>query len=250
MFKNEEGIMKESLDNILDNVVLLANQFGLKDEIDKFTLMNILISYGYLSKDKTYKYSEDILYRDLYDDIIFELGIVPITGEGCCRHTTSLAKLILDRFNIENEVAASLITDKRIEPLKLLQLSELAGQALECNHAVNVVKIGDGHMAFDIEFDGLAHLYSINNNLLTSFFQRENLNSSYFIYNYSPFFNDRREFDKITSLSKSEQEDIIRSCNNIALVVKSNIDLVEEFYLESKPYMDRIDDSYQKILKK
>ena len=31
--------MKKNLDIILDNIVMLAEQFGFKEEIDKFTLM-------------------------------------------------------------------------------------------------------------------------------------------------------------------------------------------------------------------
>ncbi len=66
--------MKKNLDIILDNIVILAEQFGFKEEIDKFTLMELLISDGYLTKDRKFVVNEDILYRDLYDDIIFELG--------------------------------------------------------------------------------------------------------------------------------------------------------------------------------
>ena len=114
MTKIEKDIMKKNLDNILDNIVLLAEQFGFKEEIDKFTLMELLISDGYVAKDRKFVVNEDILYRDLYDDIIFELGVVPFTGQGGCRHTISLGNLLLDRFPIESEVSAALITDKEI----------------------------------------------------------------------------------------------------------------------------------------
>ena len=46
--------MKKNLDIILDNIVMLAEQFGFKEEIDKFTLMELLISDGYLTKDRKF----------------------------------------------------------------------------------------------------------------------------------------------------------------------------------------------------
>ena len=215
--------MKKNLDIILDNIVILAEQFGFKEEIDKFTLMELLISDGYLTKDRKFVVNEDILYRDLYDDIIFELGVVPFTGEGCCRHTTSLAKLILDRFNIENEVSAALITDE---------------------------EINDRYMAFDVDVNKPIYLYSIEENKLTGFFQKKSLNSSYLIYNYSPFFEGKRNFNSITPLSILEQEDIVRNRSNLLLAARANIDLLEEFYTNNRPYMEEIDNSYKKILVK
>ena len=61
-------------------------------------------------------------------------------------------------------------------------------QPLDCNHAVNIVKIDDRYMAFDVDVNKPIYLYSIKENKLTGFFQKESLNSSYLIYNYSPFF--------------------------------------------------------------
>ena len=242
--------MKKNLDIILDNIVILAEQFGFKEEIDKFTLMELLISDGYLTKDRKFVANEDILYRDLYDDVIFELGVVPFTGEGCCRHTTSLAKLILDRFNIENEVSAALITDKEINSKELIAVSDMVLQPLDCNHAVNIVKIDDRYMAFDVDVNKPIYLYSIKENKLTGFFQKESLNSSYLIYNYSPFFEGRKDFDKIRPLNIEEQEEILREGKNAMLVTRANIDLLEEFYTNNRPYMEEIDNSYKKILVK
>ena len=85
---------------------------------------------------------------------------------------------------------------------------------------------------------------------MTGFFQNESLNSSYLIYNYSPFFEGKRNFNSITPLSILEQEDIIRNHNNILLVARANIDLLEEFYTNNRPYMEEIDNSYKKILVK
>ena len=42
--------MKKSLDIILDNIVILAEQIGFSDDIDKMVLTSVLINFGYLSK--------------------------------------------------------------------------------------------------------------------------------------------------------------------------------------------------------
>ena len=70
MAKIEKDIMKKNLDKILDNIVLLADEFGFREEIDKFILMNLLISYGYLSKDKKL-YLIKIYYIQIYMMILY-----------------------------------------------------------------------------------------------------------------------------------------------------------------------------------
>ena len=46
--------MKKNLDIILDNIVILAEQIGFSDDIDKMVLMSMLINFGYLSKNDGY----------------------------------------------------------------------------------------------------------------------------------------------------------------------------------------------------
>ena len=105
-------------------------------------------------------------------------------------------------------------------------------------------------MGFDVDVNKPIYLYSIEENKLTGFFQKKSLNSSYLIYNYSPFFEGKRNFNSITPLSILEQEDIVRNRSNLLLAARANIDLLEEFYTNNRPYMEEIDNSYKKILVK
>lgn len=70
--------MKKNLDIILDNIVILAEQIGFSDDIDKMVLMSMLVNFGYLSKNDGYngKITEEVL--ELYQGAIFELGLIPI----------------------------------------------------------------------------------------------------------------------------------------------------------------------------
>ena len=216
--------MKKNLDIILDNIVILAKEIGFKEEIDKFTLMDFLISNGYLLKDRNFTFNKDIPCRDLQDDVIFRFGIVPITGEGCCRHISSLAKLILDRFDIKNEIAAAV--------------------SLEC------LKENNKDIAINL-FPGVSSiLYSINQNVAVEFFEDVDSENNYLVYNYSPFFEGRKDFDRIKPLSIEEQKDTFREVINTILVVQANRDLLEKFYANNRPYMEDIDNNYKKILVK
>ena len=47
-----------------------------------------------------------------------------------------------------------------------------------------------------------------------------------------------------------DQENFVRECNNIVLVTRANLDLLDDFYRENKPYMDEIDTNYQKVYTK
>ena len=57
-------------------------------------------------------------------------------------------------------------------------------------------------------------------------------------------------FNSITPLSILEQEDIVRNRSNLLLAARANIDLLEKFYTNNRPYMEEIDNSYKKILVK
>lgn len=239
--------MKYNLDAILDNIILLQEEFGFTDEIDKLILMSTLVNYGYLSKDK--KYTEDITKKDLelYQGAIFELGVIPITGSGCCRHTASLAKLILDRFDIKNEVTAALSMNNNTTDL--LSQSEMIQQETFCNHALNIVNVNNKDLAINLLPNVGLLFYSIDNNIAVEFFDDANSKNNYLIYNYSPFFEGRKDFDKIKPLNVEEEEDILRSGRNTMLVINANIELLENFYKESNPYMEEVNNSYQKILR-
>ena len=246
--------MKKNLDIILDNIVILAEQIGFKEEIDKFTLMDFLISNGYLLKDRNFTFNKDIPCRDLQDDVIFQFGIVPITGEGCCRHISSLAKLILDRFDIKNEIAAAVslecLKENNKDIASLLNESEMIKQESYCNHAFNIVKIGNKDIAINL-FPGVSSiLYSINQNVAVEFFEDVDSENNYLVYNYSPFFEGRKDFDRIKPLSIEEQKDTFREVINTILVVQANRDLLEKFYANNRPYMEDIDNNYKKILVK
>lgn len=242
--------MKKSLDAILDNIVILADQIGFSDDIDKMVLMSMLINFGYLSKNDNYngKIVEEAL--ELYQGAIFELGLIPIIGNGCCRHISSLAKLILDKFNIKNEVTAAV----RLKELKnkdltsLLNESEMIKQESYCNHALNIVKINNKDIALNLLPGVGSMLYSINKNVAVEFFEDIDKETNYLVYNYSPFFEGRKDFDRIRPLSIEEQEDILREGKNAMLVTRANIDLLEKFYINSTPYMEDIDNNYKKIL--
>lgn len=245
--------MKKNLDIILDNIVILAEQIGFSDDIDKMVLMSMLINFGYLSKNDGYngKVTEEVL--ELYQGAIFELGLIPIIGNGCCRHISSLAKLILDKFAIKNEVTAAI----KLKELKgksdidsLLMKSEMIKQESYCNHALNIVRIGNKDIALNLLPGVGSMLYSINQNVAVEFFEDVDLGTNYLIYNYSPFFEGRKDFDRIKPLNIEEQEEILRGGKNAMLVTRANIDLLEEFYTNNRPYMEEIDNSYKKILVK
>lgn len=237
--------IEKQLDTILDNVLLLADDLGLKGDLDIFTLVTLLISNGYLSKDKNYNTVDNVEDLGIYENPIMELGVVPLIKDGCCRNSASLAKLMLDRFFIENDITAALRITDEIDSESLLDISEQIEQESLCNHAMGIVNINDKRIAFEVVPLFGANLYSINNNITTRFLSSSN---SHLVYNYSPFFEGKKNFSEITPISLDEQEYILRSCNNTSLIINANSYLLEEFYENNKPTIKNIEQDYQKVL--
>ena len=105
--------IKENFNIVLDNIELLANTLDIKNGTELITLCSFLIHNGYLS-EKVYSYSFDDIKKDILRkecDNVLMCAINVFSGTGCCRHTATFAKAMLDRFNIQNSLVETYSTD-------------------------------------------------------------------------------------------------------------------------------------------
>ena len=101
-----------------------------------------LIPNGYFSVNNIYSYNAAVPKIGYYQDSMFELALPVFTGEGCCRHSAALLKLILDELKIENEIVAvdTLRKDKNLAEIRMF-LSEYHKKVIGGNHLTNYVSI-------------------------------------------------------------------------------------------------------------
>ena len=97
--------MKEDFDKVLDNIKSLANVFNFKMGIEISILNAILLHGGYLSLKRKYSYKTGIFdIKEFMNDKTLHIALKAFAGYGCCRHTSSFIKQVLDRVNIKNNM--------------------------------------------------------------------------------------------------------------------------------------------------
>ena len=82
------------------------------------------------------------------------------------------------------------------------------------------------------------------------FFQDNSVTNHYLLYNYSVFYKNKKNYDKIKPVSVDKQSEILADYNKTIKLIDDNIDIVIESYKENMPYMADIKDNYQKVYTK
>lgn len=243
--------LRKDINSIVDNISKLSRIFNLNSELEKIELISILLSNGYLSVTKKYKYNCDIPMIGNLDDLVFEIGVIPIIGEGCCRHTAALIKLILDRMKIKNEVASVKIgiDDYDIEKIKLFlaRFHRVEGKA---NHSVNYLDLKeiDGKIILEVLNNSLGNnIYAIDNGFAVKFFTNQ---SVYSIYDYSIWYKGKIDFYDSIGVDLDKQYYVKEKMNKARKSISGNMDLLECFYMENYECMKDITNNYKKILVK
>ena len=259
--------MKDSLNNILDNVVLLAKEYGFSEEVSQATLVTTLVAMGLLSEPRSYIYDTETTKIGFNNDIILELALELVaTGKGCCRNTAPLAKLALDKFAIENKLIVTNLNVKQkllLTKLKVMLANrcQLYGQV---NHITNYVQSMDTSFLIEpTSNDFLAMLYYIDKGTIKIFDNYNRLNfmfgkmqrtkdSVFPAYNRGIFSQlpEMMDFEHMEKPTLEQQDEILNKYSKTVLTILSNLDLAEKFHDDNKDNFSNITNSYQKVLKR
>ncbi len=246
------------------SALIAAFEFDKSEEI--FALFSEMLNSGYISKDKSYNYGYDLILdvSKLYGSTIF-------SGNGVCRHTSSLLADILNKRNIEASLLEVSSPDKFIDIVNLCdafmqksQSNELVdmGRLIEDNskwkykktlnktisiHAVTVSKENDKLHFFDPTANAIllrseGKLYETGTPMIIG---KTNKKYSYF----SPNITNK----EVIEMEVENYFEAGKLYLDTKSVIQNNMDLLEQFYTEHKELYEEatniIANTRKKVLK-
>lgn len=250
--QDEYQKMRNDLDIILERTSTLIDHVFPNQKIEQAIFAADLISMGYFSSTGKYIYNRNVAEIGFYKDLFFELSLVPFTGEGCCKHTSALHKLLSERLGIENEMVG--IDDTKIEEdvarMKMF-LSEFHHKKLEGYHTANYITIGDDKFFIEPAYEGNGILLSYNEEgFMNHFWPKLTEENRNFLYNYSPFYEGRKPITETSTMSVKRQREFISKYNKVTHTIQNNLNLINFFKAQNGQYVENINNNYQKVLVK
>ena len=243
--------LKKDFDKVLDNIESLANTFDFKTGIEISTLNAFLLHEGYLSITDKYIYKTGISdIREFLDDKTLHVALKVFTGYGCCRHTASFIKQVLDRFNIKNNMVRvdNNEIDYNINEIRLFLSNIHKKMSKNPNHAINYISENGYNYFLDLTSNQLKIFGAANQ--YASSVDGYNLLLPLYSYDYSLYNNEFIDYRKVPQLTESQADYLIDKGNNTINICDANQDLLVEFYLKNFNYYRRINENYNKIYEK
>lgn len=219
--------MKEDFDKVLDNIESLANTFNFKTGMEIAIFNAILIHNGYLSITNRYSYNEgvqDICY--FQDDKLLSCALKIFSGTGCCRHTATFTKKILDKFNIENSVACvdSSEIDYDINKIRLFLHNVHKKSSSNINHAFNYISENGYNYFLDLTYREF-EMYGAFNQFAYSV-DDYNFILPLYSYDYSRWNDKFIDYRKVPKLTDGQVDYLIYKADYTIDVCKANRDLL------------------------
>lgn len=244
--------MKKNLDIILGNTTSLVNSLFQDKKMEQLMFVLDLITIGFFSVNDTYKYNDKIETYKFTDKSLFNFALVPFTGEGCCRHSAALLKVILDELNIKNEIVAvdTSRKDKNLAEIRMF-LSEYHKKVIGANHLTNYVSIDNCEFFVDAAYEFENSVFAYNDNgFINYFYNKDNEENCPFLFNYSPHYEGRKDIRKIEALTIEKQQYIKETYDKVSSNLEDKLLEIVLMKKENKPYVEDINNNYQKVLTK
>lgn len=229
--QDEYQKMKNDLDIVLERTSTLIENVFPNQKIEQAIFASDLISMGYFSVTGKYTYNDKTTEIGFYKDLFFELALVPFTGEGCCRHSSALHKLLSERLGIENEMVLvdTTKTEEDIARIKMF-LSEFHHKRLGENHTANYVTIGADKFFIEPLYESDGTLLSYNEEgFLNHFWPKLIEENRNFLYNYSSYYEGRKPITEISAMSVKRQREFISKYNKVTHTIQNNLNLINFF---------------------
>ncbi len=227
--------MKSLYNKFLTNYQKLNEYFNFTNPIEVFTLYEILLFNGYLSKTKKYT-REDLTYKGTKATAALEI----FNGLGVCRHTSLMLKDILNNSQMPTHFLCCNMNsdeDKKIEKF----LNNLSG-----NHAICYTKYAGKDYFLDatnLTFWILKDSGILNNPLYGDMEIKTNILTN--------TLKNKEEIKKwlnenINQISFKEQKKILEETRERCL---KEVSLYEDFYQENKPLYEEISQTLELVKK-
>ncbi len=213
--------LKELYETMVKNIVVLANEFGLENPYEIFSLHTKLVNEGYLSHNHKYNYS----LNNVVDCTNFS-GSTIFAGRGVCRHNTTLLTDVLKNSGITAH-NLSVIENSTVD-----QCSHVAG-----DHLITLAVYDN--LKYILDPTNMAIYENINNLLFTKHSHIYISKQPYTLYNS----NDTKK--NINKALDYTQSDVI--VGNILFkqtnkMLSNNLDVLESFYKQNVDLYDETTD--------
>lgn len=243
--------LKKDFDKVLDNIESLANTFNFKMGIEISTLNTILLHGGYLCITDKYIYKTGIFdIREFLDDKTLHIALKAFTGVGCCRHTASFIKQVLDRFNIKNNMVRVDVNelDYNINEIRLFLSNIHKRMSSNPNHVINYISENDYNYFLDLTSNE-PKIFTASNQFATSV-DDYNLLLPLYSYDYSLCNNEFIDYRKVPKLTDGQVDYLIDKFNDTIDICNANRDLLMQFYFQNIENYRRINENYNKVYEK
>lgn len=243
--------LKKDFDKVLDNIETLADTFNFKTGIEISALNAFLLHGGYLSITCKYIYKTGMFdIKEFLDDKTLHVALKVFTGYGCCRHTASFIKQVLDRFNIKNNMVRvdSNDIDYNINEIRLFLSNIHKRMSNNPNHVINFISENGYNYFLDLTVNELK-IFGASNGFATSV-DRYDLLLPLYSYDYSLWNDEFIDYRKVLQLTDGQADYLIDKGNNTINICNANIDLLMQFYLQNIENYRRINENYNKVYEK
>ena len=244
--------------NIIHNISVLSEELDLKKSLELCMLYSHLLWNGYLSKNKEYKFSSNGIKRIpglFFADII--------EGKGVCLSNSHMLKdlLVSNEYNsVLLETHYNLLsknnyniditsTSEEVEK-RILTIAEEIIKYRKANHVFNLIEDNNNMYIFDstnLTIHKIIDKY--HTELITG-------KGSFKIFPYQSYMlaETKKETELLDKLITSEDYDflytkfdIIAAVEVCLEIIKNNLPLIEEFYIEMKQNITEISKEVNKI---
>ena len=243
--------MKEDFDKVLDNIESLTNTFNFKMGIEIAIFNAILLHNGYLSITCKNSYEKGIVdIEALPDDKTLSYALKIFSGNGCCRHTASFIKQVLDRFNIKNNIVSVDTREKdyNLNEIRLFLSNIHKKISTNTNHVINYISENDYNYFLDLTSSQLK-IFGASNGFAYSL-DVYNLILPLYSYDYSLFNEEFIDYRKVPKLTDGQADYLIDKANDTIDICDANRDLLMQFYLQNFDNYQRINENYNKVYEK
>lgn len=250
-FTSDYNKIKIEYQEIVKNYNKMNKLFNLNDPIEIYTMFNHLLYNGYLSVNKKFEY-----YKK-ENDIDSKLGVNIITGQGVCRHISSLLTDILNDYGIEAYNLIVYISKEKEISLKGNDVIELVKKLINTIQEKRFEIYGNHAISYAF-YDNKSYYLDSTNKFIGTMDQNKTIICDN--YKFVPKFkmlkyiNDKNQYlkvkqriiDSYPSISKEEEKILIDKTINIC---DDNKDIFEKFYNENKEIYQEINAKVLKLKK-
>lgn len=245
--------LAKSYQELLKKYIKLNKTFSLKKPVEIYTMFDFLVHNGYLSQNKTFKYSEE-KHFDIYD----LLGVDVIKGKAVCRHISSMLNDIYEYSNMKAntlEVASKIHTEEEFLDRCLTTLEKYVSKDYAENEYFKeaikglakkekIPSIGTDHLINLVVYKGNTHFLDPTSSII---FKKSNELSDFLTWDNDQIYISDELYKNHDKRKETPLEEDEKTVKEVRSLCQNNIDIFENFYKNNCDLYDDILIKAQKV---